>query len=461
MNNYIEPLKNSQNLLLHVSLLCLIFLIIDLIWLGTGAIWRKTVGFSMRYIWFCGVIVFSLPLLLANIKLILAQKVFICIWLLGGYLLFSCLVGVIQGNNPIVLRQDLSGFANFMILPSLIYLLSNIHNVLCIMKVIIINCLGISLATCVLSCYRLLPYQELIYKILDENQIVSLSPMGGQITRVFFHGGTRYLFIGILFASFFYFMEHRRSVKYAWLCCFAFMWLAVLLSFTRGIYLGCLIGMLIVIYHIYTKCHCYWKQLQSLLINGLCAFVLILMICTFIIDENPILPAFERSISVFNAEQIADMSYLHVESEVNGLDIRRTKVTLLKESIYKNPILGNGLGATIPYSDEFVEYFYYDMVNKMGIIGMLIYLLPLICVFAIKKPKYSLVGDIHYTYMHVVFLVGLVYFLIITATNPCMNTTTGILYYCMAMSAIICIKHNILYSIWKQKMFSLRSLNID
>lgn len=397
----------------------------------------------MRYIWFFGVILCSIPAIFKNIKFIFSQKIFLCVWLFGGCIIFSWLYGVINHNNPVIIKQDLSGFANFIILPSLICLFSNIHNVIFIMKVILINCLGVSLATCVLSCYRMLPYQELIYKLIDDRQIASLSPLGGQFTRVFFHGGTRYLFIGILFASFFYFMERKRTVKCAWLFCFALMWLAVLLSFTRGIYLGCFIGMLAVIYYIYTKCHCFWLQLKILLLSGLCTFTLTLVICSFIMSENPILSAYERVISVFDTEQTIEMSYLHIEAEMNAYDIRRTKVMLLKESIYKNPVFGNGLGAAIPYLDGLVEYFYYDIVNKMGIIGLFLYLLPIIFMGTVKNTKSYLVLDSRFTYLHITFFVGLIYFLSITATNPCMNTTTGILYYCMAMSAIVSIKHKI------------------
>ncbi len=45
--------------------------------------------------------------------------------------------------------------------------------------------------------------------------------------------------------------------------------------------------------------------------------------------------------------------------------------------ISNNPIFGNGLGASInSREDGLVEYFYYDILNKMGVVGVVLFFLP-------------------------------------------------------------------------------------
>ncbi|MDO4557087.1 MAG: O-antigen ligase family protein, partial [Lachnospiraceae bacterium] len=205
------------------------------------------------------------------------------------------------------------------------------------------------------------------------------------------------------------------------------IWLAILMSFTRGIYLGCFVALLVVVFMSRAKCKYYWTKMKSLLKVGSFSFILLLLSFTFIIGDNPFEYAIARTLIALNNEAEFN-DYTSIESEWKSNEIRATKVRLLFISIADNPILGNGLGAAINYENGLVEYFYYDIINKMGIIGLLLFVLPFISMICIKRSPCITTEDARLTYLHIIFLAGMVYFLIITASNPSMNTTTGILY---------------------------------
>lgn len=440
MSNFFRFCYGIKKPLSCISLWCLILLITDLIWFGTGAFWRETFGFSMRYVWFFFCVLCSIPLIVTNLDFVANQKILVFIWLFFIYLIFAFLVGNVKNNNLEIANQDLLGFANFVILPGMMCLLRTKHNIVCIMKTMVINCVALSFVSCLLSFFSFLPYQELIYQFFNRYQIAIISSLGGGITRIFFHGGTRYLFIGILCASFFYFQEHRKFIRYIWLFCFAIMWLAILFSFTRAIFFGCFIGILMVLYFIYKKCSCYWRQTKWLLARCTGFIIVLLIIFTLALGENPINKVIERSLIVLNVEYITEGSNFNAAVEIESLKDRYVLKKLLYESICENLLFGNGLGTTISYRDGLVEYFYYDLVNKTGLIGGLLFLLPF--AFMARITLSRLCGRcIELNYMQIIFFVGLAYFFIITATNPCMNTTTGILYYSIALSVMSYIQH--------------------
>lgn len=69
--------SSIQKVCSRLSYMCFMLLIMDLLWFGTGAIWREKIGFSMRYIWFCGVIIFSIPtMLIRYIGIICRERIF-------------------------------------------------------------------------------------------------------------------------------------------------------------------------------------------------------------------------------------------------------------------------------------------------------------------------------------------------------------------------------------------------
>lgn len=433
----IITVNSIQKVYLRLSYMCFMLLIMDLLWLGTGAIWREKIGFSMRYIWFGGVIIFSLPtMLIRYMGIIFRESIFSYLWFFLLFCLYSFIIGIDKNNNFNVALHDLSGFANFIILPSLVCLLNQDKYISGMMKVVLVHCVALSIISCILSFWQTLPFNDQIYDFLNKYEIVALTPLNGGITRVFFHTGTRYLFIGILFASFFYFNARCKFIKNILLIIISIIWLAVLLSFTRGIYFACLVGLIIVILSVIFRCPNIWRKMYILLLKGAIMFSIVLLIYSWAIDKNPIIYATARSMQIIASSDIASNRMLS-NSDIESINIRAIKKEMLMNSIAQSPIIGNGLGATIPYLNGLSEYFYYDITNKMGFIGLALFCLPLVSMY---RKRYDVIQNTKQYYIYLIFFSGAIYFFIISATNPCLNTTTGILYYVIAIAVIVCVK---------------------
>ncbi len=126
--------------------------------------------------------------------------------------------------------------------------------------------------------------------------------------------------------------------------------------------------------------------------------------------------------------------------ETKGSDtIRAITKQELKSLIVKNPIIGNGLGACSQTRNGPDEYFYYDMLARMGIIGLLLYVAPFmyICIYMLKKR--SLLQS---NMSAVALICGVFGFWAITWFNPWMNAVLGIAVYALSCSIVkvICNK---------------------
>ena len=61
--------------------------------------------------------------------------------------------------------------------------------------------------------------------------------------------------------------------------------------------------------------------------------------------------------------------------------IREQRKTLALENIKKHPLFGGGLGVSNDINDGFIEYFYLDILSKIGFIGFIIFIIPFYFLF--------------------------------------------------------------------------------
>ena len=127
-------------------------------------------------------------------------------------------------------------------------------------------------------------------------------------------------------------------------------------------------------------------------------------------------------------------SYIDLTAEIHSLSIREEKMTQLSESISKSWVIGNGLGAAIDFDNGYVEYTYHDIVNKMGVVGLLLFFAPFgvmtVLFFRRKRTDYTADAVLQCSTM----LSSIAYFLFIAYFNPCMNTTVGLSCYVLSMT---------------------------
>lgn len=116
-----------------------------------------------------------------------------------------------------------------------------------------------------------------------------------------------------------------------------------------------------------------------------------------------------------------------------GDEMRAETIRDLKEIIAEYPLIGKGLGATTEARGGADEYFYLDMLARMGIVGLTLYMLPiLLSLIRLIKRRRALKtfpepGSV---------MIGLAAFLIATYFNPWMNAALGIAWYALTVAAV-------------------------
>lgn len=119
-------------------------------------------------------------------------------------------------------------------------------------------------------------------------------------------------------------------------------------------------------------------------------------------------------------------------------DLRtKTRKELLKK-IKENPLLGSGMGAVLKARkklDGVNEYFYLDQAFKTGIIGIVLYMLPMLLLFInlLFRKRHMSKDSI---LICAVWLAGLLGIAAFSGYNPYLNGSNGILLYCGSIAVM-------------------------
>ena len=155
---------------------------------------------------------------------------------------------------------------------------------------------------------------------------------------------------------------------------------------------------------------------------------------TAILTENT--TAEESSTEDKNQDQIISDSQNqqdYMQQTSNSDAVRDITTQELKALIKKSPIIGNGLGACSETRNGPDEYFYYDIIARMGMIGLLLYVMPFVyvCICMLKKRAMlrSNMGA-------VALICGVTGFWAVTWFNPWMNAVLGIAVYALSCSIV-------------------------
>ena len=123
-----------------------------------------------------------------------------------------------------------------------------------------------------------------------------------------------------------------------------------------------------------------------------------------------------------------DMNIGNLKAEVESIEVREEREASAIENFKQSPIFGNGLGVVNASDNETIEYFYLDLLSKMGIVGLILFLLPAVWAFyTIIKEKNNYSKEQRLLSLACWF--GLLFLMIISYFNPCMNTSWGLMVY--------------------------------
>lgn len=465
----------------------------DIILLGTGALTR--IGpLSTRILFFGLAGLLSVPLLIKNLKKLIKTPV---VYMTAGFfvwMMVGMVVGIVKGNRTEIIKSDFMGYMNLLLLPTMMVVLNSKDRIRTLFRTIAYCCAAVSVGAIVLSFTNLLPFRVAIYSWLNKQGLCALSGMTHIAVRVFFHTGTRYLFVAFLIALYFLMTENKgRKNSLFWCGMMALYIVGIFLSYTRAIYAACfVVAVVAFVFAAICRKDLFKRMLKGFGFAAVCAVLFIVLLGGVQKGQNLIRVSFYRILLSVDLPSSmtqdeggfideGDLEVEQISGDIQlGNEIRQAKKLLLGESMAKSPIFGNGLGAAIefhtgimPYidfgdeeqasgnasgdasgnaalmeeraialekslSDGYVEYFYHDIINKLGIIGLALYLAPYIWM-AVTTLR---AGKSRHFMLSVCVFGSISYFFVIAYFNPCMNTTVGISCYLLAMTVMNMISEN-------------------
>lgn len=398
-------------------------------------------------------------------------------WMFGLFIiwLIVCAVrGFQAGNNLSVLISDLKGFMYLFLVPVSINCITNEKRIKTITDVVLAGTFLQVILVFVINvlCSTDISNFRRMHNYIIEISLGTVTDVSDSVFRIFMYSSP-YLIVACVIVVFRQVQEKKMKLSYAILT--AFYLNTLLLTFTRSLYLSAGIT---AIAAVVLAIVLYQKQIKVLL-----KYLAVTVLCTVIVvaGEEIVFEAnyFNFAVArVFNTElqfsytstllskirgdeeveeavpeeeiqeqakTTAEETQVQEDSEeskseeenqkeylmqtVDSDELRAVTESELKELIQAHPIVGNGLGASAPSREGPDEYFYLDILARMGIIGVVLYLAPYIYMVLMTRKNKKVV----------MVVCAMLPFWIATAFNQWMNAAIGISWYavCVAIARVM------------------------
>lgn len=431
----------SLNVCAGISMTMLALYFADIIIMGTGVLTRFG-PISARILFFALAIAFAIPVMLRRLGRLIRNPYLIAVAAFLLWMAVSAVRGYLAGNPMNVLKSDAKGYLNYAILPVMLCVLDSEDRIHKMMKVVIASSLLVALASVALSFFVYYPNAGEIYYFCDHYGLCGITKLYGSAVRVFFHTGSRYFLVAYLFSLYFCCRESSASRRVMWMGAMTLLLFGIFISYSRGIYASAFLGVIaLLMLQFFAPIRDRKKLIVTMLISAGCVLIFIGAL-SLIQKTNLLAVALDRVLEIKGllgpeqVEAVLEEDMTMEEAFTSGLT-RQYELLLLGQSIALSPIIGHGLGKTVP-PYEFVEYSYHDIINKAGIIGLILMLVPaFIMIWQLLRGKKRGSG-VHSSawLLSLSAMVSVGYFLFIAYSNPCMNTTVGISCCCLCMALV-------------------------
>ena len=418
----------------------------------------------------------SLPVIFNNRSDLFKNKY---TWVVGGFLawlIVGTVLGIKNQNPTSLIVTDLKGFLYFALFPIAICLIRTKQRVEWLSKVVMYSALVMSLmhVFCVVwylcQANSFLTYAE---QAFQKHFFYVSYAVSATNVRVNFLSLPCLLFGCAL--SVYYQMKERTSLKkYLYALIDGFCLFALWLSYTRSVYLAAGISAVgtVIVCLVCTD----WTQKRRVIAH-LCASIIFFFVITgafwagtgtdyfrygmeralvgtslgdllqsagsqhagsskpaetSVPSESSVSSEMTDPMETTEQTEPIEMDGL-ISSTITSDDLRSQTVSDLAANIGQSPIWGLGLGATIPSRPSGLnEYFFLDLWSKTGLIGLCLYLAPLMFMawdllkhLRAKSDMFHLVG---------VWAAVVLGFVAYSYFTPCMNSSVGIMCYCCTMA---------------------------
>ena len=453
-------------------ILCLI--LFDCMALGGGA-YLKFFNLDIRMWFFLAFFIISVPLILLNIRKLIRNVYVIVLLLWFIWIAFSTVRGFSAGNRVDMIISGLVGFASFAILPGTIVVINSKERMLKLMKVSVIA----SVALAIQKIFYLVIYNfyrecfDAINLWAIAREFGGFSDVDHSVVRIFLRSQPMLV---LSCASAFYFAINSND-KYKFVYCgiVALNFLTILFSYTRSIYLAVFVSaaFLIIVFAYKTQIKAILKRIGVIV----AIFLILLLACKVVFQGEFVNYAVYRSVGIDISSEFTEQIGRNPTDLLNGVnettftdkveedffeddvvgnkesfdlfnenlemiqiasdEIRSETVNELIWHIKKNPVLGSGMGAVLEVRnglDSYNEYFYLDQAFKTGIVGILLYVIPMV-LMVIELMRVDRRKPNSLFLEKSVFLSALIAIAVFCIFNPYLNGSNGITLYCCAIGA--------------------------
>lgn len=440
-----KTIKIVMEMITYISLVLYMF---DVVLLGTGEL-TKSFGIQSRMIFFGISVLAAVVLILLDLKKYLNNKYLISVLVFMVVIFIAAIRGFVGKQNTTIFLSDFKGFLNFLIVFPMMAVMYKKNRVISFLKMLCLSLGVVSVLGIILAFYLQMPLEirHWAYDFFDGYNICMITELTGRVTRIFFNSGSRLFFAGFALSIVFSLIENKRKI--IWIFIASLDIFGVFISYTRSGYLAFAIGIFAFVVLILLFYRDFFKPLaiRACFVAG----IVVVLIGTVSVAEKANLVDVAINRCLFAGAEIEDNDtnvdkpsdnkndknnkndkLTNEKAEIQNLAIREQRKTLAIENIKKHPFLGGGLGVSNDINDGFIEYFYLDILSKIGFIGFIIFIIP----FLFSVFDTIILRDIFCEEQRLLALaaqLGCLFVFVISYFNPCLNSSVGLFMYSLAL----------------------------
>ena len=408
---------------------------------GSGK-WLMIGRLSIRMILLMFSLFLTFPSVLKSYKQIITNKFTLLLFLFAIILFVGVVRGILVRNRMDVFWGDIKGFIYLGMYPMVLLLLQNKKRIEFLMQCMII---GSTLLALIILFFQIVyifthAYAGINMDNLLNIRFIAINPMTPTLIRLFPFSNIFFI-CNCAFSFYFFFKGRKYSIIY--IVTSVFSLIALLLTYTRSTYLGFVVCILLLVSFFFLIRNAHRTIIRYGILTVL-LFGISISALGFMGSTNYLKYGVERCLISFNSSSANGSSVGEnelLETTVVGDSLRHETVNELKTMIKQSPIIGNGVGAAVKCrKDGLTEYFYLDLINKMGLIGLCAYIFPALImgIGLISQWRTRKKQDISLLHLKTTMFSCLIGFMVVSIFNPYMNAVLGIMMYCVTMGTYCC-----------------------
>ncbi len=425
-------------------------------------------GISIRMILFALAFAATAPFVWMKKNELIRNPGIIAVAVFGIVVVFSTVLGLINGNAFGFIRADVTSFLTLALLPGMIAVIDSKKKLHTLLNVVFYAAVAVAAVTTALHIGLAWMDDKTINAV---NDWINARSLGGfamlatHINRVYFRAQI-FLQFSILIGVWKIWAVKSIVKRVVLFLCEGIMLFAVIASYTRSFWIGFAISAIIALILEWRN----WKKLISVamiactLMLGIAGFSTVCYGQPYVFVE--IINRFDSNLIVLSVDETIPTEVPGVETipgtigettepvetepvvgpapteeidivekaNTDAVNMRKDSLAALNKNIAEHPVLGSGLGTNLDgvREDGKTEYMYQDIVMKMGLIGLVLFIVAYFIPSAIhifrRLKLFNQELDWNHSMVLTSFLVsGYIGVAVTSSFNPFLTTPMGIL----------------------------------